>query len=348
MIIYLIAICAILLVALVVRFVQPELIYGLRRAIIGVRMNKAFLDQDAGRVGIDRSFADLIITDLRYETRDYDYRYVLQRITKLRELSRMLSPRSRITDSKKAPEAAICVIELAGMLKNLGEQISDQSEDHSAGGAVGASTMLALIGNTKRGRDGLKPFTKEHEIEEWFCEHPVSVDQVVELLIAAAFALSYRQRSQVGPQEKGDSSDDLSLAVIRLEKRLRRLVRHMYDKKFGTATAVHQRFEAIIGSRDHGLCLQRMQKSRGDGATAAEFIDFLYIKQLLHLMFEEWDMFSPVFNNKEWLSLRLERIIHVRNEIFHSRLVSKEEGQLAMTYCAEVDKNLEGYFMSNG
>ena len=47
--IFFIAIGFAILIALILRFIQPELIYSVRQALIKSRTNKLFLDQDAGR-----------------------------------------------------------------------------------------------------------------------------------------------------------------------------------------------------------------------------------------------------------------------------------------------------------
>ena len=343
MIIVLIVVGIVVLMALVLRFIQPELIYGFRQALITVRTNKVFLDQEAGRPHADRTFLDLILTDLRYETRYYDERYVLQRITKVRELSRMLDSKRNGLAKGSVPRDGICIIELSNMLKNLGENLIPGLQ--YAGATVDASTLLAFIGNRMREKEGLGQFKKEREVEEWFSTHPVSIDQTVEILIAAAFALAYRQRWLKSSSAASLSSRALDHwpAIIKVEKRLRWLVRREYDKARDGASLVHQRIEEVLGSKEYHACVQRMRQSRSDGSLSADFFDFLYMKQISKLLFAEWDMSQQIFDDKEWLNVRIEKIIHIRNETVHLRYVSNEEGKLASEYCAGIERKIDEY-----
>lgn len=184
------------LLALIIRFIQPELIYTIRQTIVKVKTNKAFLDYDANRFNTANTFPDLLMKDFRYETRDYDEKYVLQRVMKIRELYRILDlRRPAVPGLTRERKPQVCIIELASLLGNLARHITpDLKFSYST---VGAQDLLAFIGNqiiTKH--PGQSPLKNEKEVEEWFAEHPVSIEQVIEILNTAVFGLAYRQRTQ--------------------------------------------------------------------------------------------------------------------------------------------------------
>src|SRR6266498_4448496 len=97
MIILLIVLLTITAFLLVLRFIQPELIYGLRRGLVMVSTNKAFIDKIAGRSNVEDVFRQLLMREARYETRTYDEIFILQdRIVKISELYRLLDLRRRL------------------------------------------------------------------------------------------------------------------------------------------------------------------------------------------------------------------------------------------------------------
>jgi len=61
-----------ILFALVLRFVQPELLYGLRQVLLEVQTNKIFLDHESGRLGLNPSFQELLVKDFRLESAESD------------------------------------------------------------------------------------------------------------------------------------------------------------------------------------------------------------------------------------------------------------------------------------
>src|SRR5262245_55972922 len=85
------------MVLLISRFVQPELIYGFRRVVTKVMVNKAFLDFDAGRSGCNRLFNEQLLNDFRFETQEHDEKYALQRVIKIREWYRIQNSQKAVT-----------------------------------------------------------------------------------------------------------------------------------------------------------------------------------------------------------------------------------------------------------
>src|SRR5262245_32824597 len=91
-----------LLVLMLARFTQPEMLYAVRHALVQVKTKKAFLDYYANRFTSASRFPDLLGDDLRYETRDSDEEDVLRRVDKIRELYRVQMLKSIVPGVKKS------------------------------------------------------------------------------------------------------------------------------------------------------------------------------------------------------------------------------------------------------
>jgi hypothetical protein len=216
---YLIIVVFFVLLALVLRFVQPELIYSLRQVLVKIGMNKVQLDDEAGRTGLSSRYHELLIKDLRFETLGHDSAYALKRINKIRELYSTLDmQRHSDLNVKKELRPHVCIIELANLLKNLGEHMTPEKHIHYP--TVKADQILKLIarevtsimepeavgasGNPKTPTgstaeaattDRTDPLTNNSALERWFRENPMSIEQTIEILIAAVFGLAYRQKT---------------------------------------------------------------------------------------------------------------------------------------------------------
>ena len=190
------------LLLLFMRFVQPELIYSFRQILVKIGMNKVYLDQDAGRSDLSARYQELLIKDLRFETVGYDSSYALKRINKIRELYSTLDwHRSEDFSINKERRPQVCILELVSLLKNLGEHIRPQRDyDYPT---VKADAILKLIANeirliqsSRQNDQSGEPLKlgSDKEVEEWFMENPMSIEQTIEVLIAAVFGLAYRQK----------------------------------------------------------------------------------------------------------------------------------------------------------
>src|SRR6476469_8670190 len=109
----LVVLSALILIFLLLRFVQPELIYVVRHAMMQVRGRKIFLDSFANQFTSQKTFPNLLGDDLRYETHAYDEKYVLKRVDKIRELYRVLVRKPRIEGISRKHKPQVCIVELA-------------------------------------------------------------------------------------------------------------------------------------------------------------------------------------------------------------------------------------------
>src|SRR5579872_145963 len=136
--------------ALILRFVQPELIYGLRKMLLKVQANKLFLDREEGRWGGNAIFQDILVKDFRYEALDLDQENVFRRINKIRELYRLLDSRRPLGGEGAAgnQQPEVCIIELAAVLGSLGRQIVPLVEYHQP--IISGRGILTHIANEIR------------------------------------------------------------------------------------------------------------------------------------------------------------------------------------------------------
>ena len=216
---YLIIILFFVLLALVLRFVQPELIYSFRRGLVRIGLNKVHKDRKAGRTGLSPRYHELLIKDLRFETLGHDSVYALSRINQIRRLYSTLDlQRNHSLRVKKELRSHVCIIELANLLKNLGEHMTPEKHIHYP--TVKADQILKMIAKevtsvrkpakaeagvmaklnpgavrTDDSNETSAAFTTNSDVEKWFMENPMSIEQTIEILIAAVFGLAYRQKA---------------------------------------------------------------------------------------------------------------------------------------------------------
>jgi hypothetical protein len=327
---------------LVMRFIQPELIYGIRRGLVMVSTNKAFIDKMAGRSDVEDVFRQQLMREARYETRTYDEIFILQdRIVKISELYRLLDLRRRLVKDQR-PQ--VCIVELGGLLTNLGRQIDANPEHNSP--VIKAGALLEFIGNGVRASQNELPFESEDEIDQWLIDNPISIEQVIELMIASVVGLAHRQqatRAEASQLSRIESLDVWS-EIKKLEKRLRLLVRFQLQDKYKTEDEIYNRVRESLGEDSYQECLRRMEKVRKQASgVALDFLEFVYLGQLETLIFKEWDTFRDMFGEKLWLKKQVEKIIHVRNEEAHNRHVSADDKKMVIGYCSEIWTRIENY-----
>jgi len=302
--------------------------------------NKVFIEKEAGRDNVEARYKQLLIHDARYETRTYDEIFILQdRIVKITELYRLLDPSRALAT---AQETQVCIVELGYLLANLGRTIQTDPENNEA--VIKASALLKHIANSVRASQDEEPIKNDEEIDTWFIDNPITIEQVIELLIAAVVALAHRRqsardRAATIPSERVDAWSE----IRRLEKALRLFVRTRLRDKYKTDDAIYGRVAEYLGPAVYSDSLRRMESARKRlPDVTLDFFEYLYLGQLETLIFREWDsLFRTVFEEKLWLKTRLEKIISVRNDEAHSRPVDIDDRKVVIGHCSEIRKRIE-------
>lgn len=189
-----------LFVLLLIRFVQPQLIYSFRQILAKIEINRAILliDADDGdRADAMERYRRALIKDIRYETNHHGESYVMRRLKKISELYRIIDHKGLYGDRPHDQDtsAKICIIELANLLDNLGRDLIAVREVNAP--KIPSSEILSFLKNEADHLSGVTPLEGEQEdaLETWFVENPMSIEQCIELLTAAAWALACRQRN---------------------------------------------------------------------------------------------------------------------------------------------------------
>src|SRR5207237_1611816 len=138
--------------------------------------------------------------------------------------------------------------------------------------------LLKYVGNTIRKAQGESEFDNDEEIDNWFIENPISLEQVIEIMISGVVGLAHRQQGVLRPSQPRFTEDvDPLREIKKLERRLRLLVRSELKKKYVSDDKVHRRIQEHLGEHAFGECLRNMEKTRKQNpGVAFDFLDFLY------------------------------------------------------------------------
>jgi hypothetical protein len=359
-----IVILTIALLFLVIRFVQPELLYSARQALLIVRANRAFLGYGHDPLA-NHDLQMALEMDSRFEAPALDGNYVEQRLLKISKLYRLLDSRRGGT-VRRSHGPQLCIIEAANLIAQLGRQTTPRPEYRQA--LVPARALLAHIANeVTRSREPISTakeakeasegvgIIRDEEVRNWFLENPISVEQEVELLRAAAYGLLYRHQAEtamseqreVGPARLERALDgasgaepDALASIYYIQRRLRLIVSNAYQKKFGTEAKAHDRLKEVLGEQTYADVLRKMERARQDSRDLTlDFIDFIDLSHLEELMVEEWDSFKDAFPDKAWLEARLTRLAALSKTARDKGLAAKEAEE-TLRFCQEIQQQL--------
>lgn len=202
---FVIGVAVVMLAVLMLRFVQPELVYIVREQWIKVGINRVILEQEINR-GKDHNerYNELTLKEFRYETLGHSAEYVLQRAGKIRELySAMDTKRAEsMPELELDRRPQVCIVELANLLRNMGEHLETTSEyDYKTikADAILGFIILQISESAEHSASGERiaaPLPEAREVVDWFQRNPISIEQTLEVLLAAVYGLAYRLRVQ--------------------------------------------------------------------------------------------------------------------------------------------------------
>ena len=140
-------------------------------------------------------------------------------------------------------------------------------------------------------------------------------------------------------------ADTVWQRIAETERALRGVVRDVYSDQFGLAAA--RRIEEALPERERET-LARALRGRSANMEALSIVDYLYLGQLLPLLFagDVWQhahvRFAEAPDAKQRLQAAVSQIAPVRNEIAHVREVERDRLLRASVACGDVLKILEG------
>jgi hypothetical protein len=133
-------------------------------------------------------------------------------------------------------------------------------------------------------------------------------------------------------------------SIVETERALRSVVREVYVARFGRDAA--GKIQERLSDRERET-LARSLRTRPDGSEPLSIVDYLYLAQLLPLLFaaDTWQdarlRFGGAPDAKERLSSAISQIAPVRNEIAHVREVDRDRLLRTSVACADVLKMLK-------
>jgi hypothetical protein len=187
--ILILALQAIFMAVILLRFVHPGAVYWLRDLVVAGMVNRAMLAaHEAGPDTRSQEFAAMLELTLRYQVTGSDPNSMMVRCLRIRELFGMLSRRDGDRGLSQRPgDLAAAIMELADMIHSLGARIPRGLD--LATPVVGAEQVLGHII-----KEGLgDPDDRASHIETWLAANALSIEQIGELLIAVVYALASRQ-----------------------------------------------------------------------------------------------------------------------------------------------------------
>jgi hypothetical protein len=134
-------------------------------------------------------------------------------------------------------------------------------------------------------------------------------------------------------------AEDLWTSIGDAERALRRVLRHVYTKKFGEMAA--QKLEQTLPEREREA-LMRALRARPSGLEPLSVVDYLYLGQIPQLLFSEQtqqlarEALGEASDFKQKLNSAISQIAPVRNEIAHIREVSPDRLLRAKVACSDI------------
>ncbi|QQS47649.1 MAG: hypothetical protein IPM66_03050 [Acidobacteriota bacterium] len=184
----------VILMALLIRLILPEVIYIIRAAVTRIRYAKYFLDLRSGRPSNTEKFVNLFVANRRTEASLIAMGHSLERINEIRELVFVYSNAKNHQYIARKWKPQHCIVEAANLLSNLASRIEPIGQSKEQ--IVDAESILAFIYKQQHPEYGNVDGPSAGEIERWLQEHPISIEQLSEIVFSAIFGIAYRYRKQ--------------------------------------------------------------------------------------------------------------------------------------------------------
>lgn len=139
---------------------------------------------------------------------------------------------------------------------------------------------------------------------------------------------------------------DVWPAIRKTELALRKHVREVLVQRYGTYA--HERVYVLLGSDDaekiHKMIAQykrRFSTTPDEFSPSEDPLDYTYLMQMMQIISREWQLFKPVFGDREFIDGKLSEIAAVRNDEAHFRGVPPIEKMRAYVACADLLAKLQ-------
>lgn len=177
--------CIVALILITIRFVYPELIYSIRRASVEVDTNRAFFEYDKKNPKASELFNKAQIKDIRFEVSTPDDEGLRSRIANIKKLYHLAR---RDEEASETPKE--CLIELANLLAYHGTHLKPDPEVRHP--LCVDNELLELLARAIVSKEQFDDASTPVDVQSWFEHHPVSIEQILEMLSAILHTLAYR------------------------------------------------------------------------------------------------------------------------------------------------------------
>ena len=202
---------------------------------------------------------------------------------------------------------------------------------------IDAYEILTLIGNRIRETKGLKrPMVNEKQVADWFMQFPISIEQVIEILIAAVNSLAYRHKAQSNTSlaDTAPSVFELRSLIENTKAGIAQMVYLSFQAKYLTDELVYERMRQILGDEKYKKYTQSVEKNTC-------LLYGVSLEDLQKLISSEKGIFHKVFGKDDWLERRIAELTPLLSNPPSDTFIPNSDLLLADRYCHEIKQRIE-------
>lgn len=130
-------------------------------------------------------------------------------------------------------------------------------------------------------------------------------------------------------QMKGKEMGEIYIAIYYIENSLRHFIDEVFKKKYGKDYSLNDYLskstvESITGRKEKEELNNWLDKR---GNSALSYLDFADIIGIIN---RNWNIFAPYFPEQNWLKVKLDEIVLIRNLVAHNSYVSSDGRQIVL------------------
>lgn len=162
-------------------------------------------------------------------------------------------------------------------------------------------------------------------------------DEVSEIITAFPFLNEIHADLKI----TGTDMAEIYLAIYYIENTFRHFINQIFLKNYGDeyhlSDYVSSQIMREIAKRKEKDEQNRWLNARGD--SEIYYIDF---KDISTLIISNWDIFSSYFPDQNWIKVKIEEIVLVRNLVAHNSHVSQSGKRVVLTNCENIMNQISG------
>jgi superfamily II DNA or RNA helicase len=155
-----------------------------------------------------------------------------------------------------------------------------------------------------------------------------------------------REQMTVQPSSPEIPDVDVWPLIRKTELALRKCVRELLVQRYGSKA--RDRVLAHLGTEEAERISQtvaqyrrRYSGSADDFAPSEDPLDYTYLKQMMRVISQEWQLFQPIFKDRKFIDNKVSEIAVVRNDEAHFRGIPPVEKMRAYVACSDLLARLQ-------